>query len=96
MHGPTRGEYISPIACCLNVWRLGRCGNPMRVAFSASSFGSCVVRAKRWLIETLWAARLWRVIASAAKAERGVPGESPGKAIAGGPWKGETQGRHQR
>jgi hypothetical protein len=36
------------------------------------------------------------VIASAAKAERGVPGESPGKAIAGGPWKGETQGRHQR
>jgi len=55
-----------------------------------------VEEARRLLIETLWAGWLWRVIALAAKAERGVLGESLGKAVAGGPWKGETQGRIRR
>jgi hypothetical protein len=55
-----------------------------------------VEEARRLLIETLWAGWLWRVIALVAKAERGVPGESSGEAVAGGPWKGETQGRIRR
>jgi hypothetical protein len=52
-----------------------------------------VEEARRLLVETLWAGWLWRVIALAAKAERGVPGESSGEAVAGEPWKGKTQGR---
>jgi hypothetical protein len=75
---------------------MSRCENPKRVAFGGAVCKHGMRQRRGGNRSTLWGAARLSITCRAWEARERRPSEILVKAIAGVPWKGETQGRLQR